>query len=290
MSHLQSFRESYARLITKIAGVPAESADSARFIAAFGTVPREQFIGAAPWRIVTHNGYVSVPAEDPAFLYQDFAVALRPEKHLNNGQPSLHVRCLAALQIKVGESVVHVGSGTGYYTALLAYLVGPTGSVIAYEIEPDLAGKAAANLKDYSNVSIESRSGADGGLPQCDVLYVNAGATAPLNVWLDALRPGGRLLFPLTTAHGFGAILLVTKATENGFAAKFVCQAAFIHCFGAHDSETAGKLAEAFKGGGIGNGQRQGTMWKVKSLQRNTEPDASCWFAGNGWWLSTGAT
>src|SRR5215467_4085381 len=235
MNRLESFRASYARLVATIAGVSVDSTESTPFIEAFTSVPREQFIGPGPWRIVTNSGYVTVPADDPAFLYQDFAVALQPDKHINNGQPSLHVRCLAALQIKTGEKVVHVGAGTGYYTALLATLVGPTGSVVAYEVDRQLADKAAANLKDYSNISLQNRSGVEAPLPECDVIYVNAGATSPMDAWLDALRTGGRLLFPLTTAHGFGAILLITRNTESQFAAKFVVQAAFIHCLGARD-------------------------------------------------------
>lgn len=287
MNQLETFRASYARLVATIAGVAADSTEGARFVEAFTSVPREQFIGAGPWRIVTNNGYVSVPGDDPAFLYQDFAVALQPDKHINNGQPSLHIRCLAALQIKTGEKVVHVGTGTGYYTALLATLVGPGGSVVAYEVDQQLADRAAANLKDYSNISVQNRSGVEAPLPECDVIYVNAGATGPMNPWLDALRPGGRLLFPLTTGHGFGAMLLVTKKTENEFAAKFVTQAAFVHCLGARDEQVGKKLAEAYKTGGMGNYQRQGGMWEVKSLRRNSEPDGTCWFAGNRWWLST---
>jgi protein-L-isoaspartate(D-aspartate) O-methyltransferase len=287
MNGLESFRASYARLVTTIAGVAADSQESHRLIEVFGAVPREQFIGPGPWRIVTHNGYVSVPTADPAFLYQDFAVALQPEKHLNNGQPSLHVRCLAALEIKTAEKIVQVGAGTGYYTALIGALVGPTGSVLAYEIDPDLAAKAASNLKNYSNISIQNCSGCDGALPECDVIYVNAGATAPMQGWLEALRFGGRLLFPLTTKHGFGGMLLVTKKSDVVFGARFVCQAAFIHCFGARDETVGQKLAEAYKAGGIGNHQRKGGMWEVNSLRRDMEPDGSCWFAGNGWWLST---
>jgi protein-L-isoaspartate(D-aspartate) O-methyltransferase len=287
MNRLESFRASYARLVTTIAGIPADSTESTAFIEAFALVPREQFIGPGPWRIVTNNGYVAVSTDDPAFLYQDFAVALQPDNHINNGQRSLHVRCLAALQIKTGEKIVHVGAGTGYYTALLATLVGPGGSVIAYEVDQLLADRATANLKNHSNISLQNCSGVEAPLPECDVIYVNAGATAPMDAWLDALRPGGRLLFPLTTLHGFGAMLLVTKITENKLAAKFVVQAAFIHCLGARDEEIGKRLAEAFKTGGIGNYQRQGGMWEVKSLRRNTRPDGTCWFAGNGWWLST---
>lgn len=287
MNHLESIRASYAQLVITIAGVPADSNERARLIEAFSSVPREQFIGPGPWRIVTQNGYVTVPTEDPSFLYQDFAVALQPEKHLNNGQPSLHVRCLAALQIKTGETIIHVGAGTGYYTALLATLVGASGSVVAYEIDSDLAEKAAPNLKNYSNISIQNCSGCDRVLPECDVIYVNAGATAPMDGWLEALRPGGRLLFPLTTTHGFGAMLLVIRNAGVFFVAKFVCQAAFIHCLGARDERIGQKLAEAFKTGGILGHQRQGGMWDVNSLRRETVPDQSCWFAGDGWWLST---
>jgi protein-L-isoaspartate(D-aspartate) O-methyltransferase len=287
MNRLESFRASYARLISTIAGIPADSTESTPFIEAFSSVPRENFIGPGPWRIVTNSGYVTVPADDPAFLYQDFAVALQPDKHINNGQPSLHVRCLAALQMKTGEKVVHVGAGTGYYTALLATLVGAGGAVIAYEVDQQLADKAAANLKDHSNISVQNRSGVEAPLPGCDIIYVNAGATGPMDAWLDALRPGGRLLFPLTVANGFGAMLLVTRKTENEYAAKFVVQAAFIHCIGARDERVGNKLAEAFKTGGMGNYQRKGGMWDVKSLRRNSEPDGSCWFAGNRWWLST---
>jgi protein-L-isoaspartate(D-aspartate) O-methyltransferase len=76
---------------------------------------------------------------------------------------------------------------------------------------------------------------------------------------------------------------------ENGFSTKFVIQAAFIHCSGARDEATGKKLADAFKTGGIGNYQRQGGMWDVKSLRRDGKPDSTCWFAGNSWWLSTSA-
>jgi hypothetical protein len=47
---------------------------------------------------------------------------------------------------------------------------------------------------------------------------------------------------------------------------------------GTRDDETAKKLAEAFK---------RGDMKNVRSLRRNSEPDATSWCAGRGWWLST---
>ena len=172
----------------------------------------------------------------------------------------------------------HVGAGTGYYTTLLAQLVGENGAVDAYEIEHTLARRAAENLAALPNVTVHARSGAEGPLPACDVLYVNAGATEPLAVWLDALRPNGRLLFPMTPDGGVGAMLLVTKRGDASFTARFLLQAQFVPCVGARDEATEKKLAEAF---------RNHSWTRVKSLHRNNDPDDSCWISGSGWWLST---
>ena len=116
------------------------------------------------------------------------------------------------------------------------------------------------------------------------MIYVNAGATSPLDVWLEALRPKGRLLFPLTpddgagSGPGIGAMLLITLAPEDRFAARFLCQAAFIPCAGARDPESAAKLSGAFKRGDFRN---------VRTLRRNSDPDDTCWCSGPNWWLST---
>jgi protein-L-isoaspartate(D-aspartate) O-methyltransferase len=225
----------------------------------------------------TRSGYVESP-DDPALLYQDVVVSLGGEGPFNNGQPTLHAACVAALNVKRGERVVHVGAGTGYYTTLLAKLVGETGSVDAYEVVPEFARRAAQNLGEFSYVVVHARSGAEGPLPACDVLYVNAGATEPLEVWLDALLPGGRLLFPMTPADGSGAMLLVVKNEESAFAARFLMQVQFVPCIGARDETTAHRLADAF---------RDGKWTKVKALHRNVPEDESCWVVGDGWWLST---
>jgi len=279
VDRLEAHRYFYADLITTSAGAMKNE----RLKDAFASTPRERFVGTGPWKVFVGGNYVETPTDDPAFLYQDVVVALAPERRINNGQPILHAMNLAALDVKQGEKVLHVGAGTGYYTAVLARLTGKTGAVVAYEIEPDLAKKAIANLSDLSNVTVEERSGSEAPLPVCDAIYVNAGATAPLNVWLDVLQVNGRLLFPLTPAAGpggmpgAGGMLLVTRAGTDRFDARFVCQAMFVPCLGARDDETAQKLSAAFA---------RGDFRKVKSLKRNSQPDGTCWCAGDGWWLS----
>jgi protein-L-isoaspartate(D-aspartate) O-methyltransferase len=281
MERLEAHRAFFANLITASAGLP-----NGRLSEAFAATPRERFVGPGPWKIFTSVGYITTPTDDPAFLYQDVTVALSEASKINNGQPVLHAVSLASLNPQEGETALHIGAGTGYYTAVLARLVGPQGKVFAYEIEPALAELATANLADMSNVVVNLRSGAEGPLPACNVIYVNAGATAPLDVWLDALLPGGRLLFPLTPdgpggTPGAGGMLLITRVPPDNYSARFLMPVMFIPCVGARDNETAKKLAEAFKRGDLRN---------VRSLRRNTPPDDTCWCAGNGWWLSTAET
>jgi protein-L-isoaspartate(D-aspartate) O-methyltransferase len=267
-------------LVTTSAG----AAKNERLKDAFASTPRERFVGAGPWKVFAGGNYVETPTDDPAFLYQDVVVALAPERRINNGQPVLHAINLAALKVTLGEAVVHIGAGTGYYTAVLARLTGATGTVVAYEVEHDLAQSAIQNLSDFSNVTVQQRSGSEAPLPVCDAIYVNAAATAPLNVWLDALQLNGRLLFPLTPADGpggmpgLGGMLLVKLNDTDRFDARFVCPTMFVSSVGARDEETAQKLSVAFKRGDFRN---------VRPLRRNSQPDDTCWCAGNGWRLSS---
>jgi protein-L-isoaspartate(D-aspartate) O-methyltransferase len=273
VDRIEAHRLFFANLITAQAGI----APGSELATAFASTPREKFVGPPPWKVFTRSGYVETLTDDPAVLYQDVVVSLGTEGPLNNGQPTLHAICFAALSPKKGDRVVHVGAGTGYYTTLLAKLVGESGVVDAYEIEPTLAKRATDNLAAFPNVTVHARSGTEGTLPACDILYVNAGATEPLDIWLDALRPLGRLLFPMTPDAGVGAMLLVTKQEDGSFAARFLLQAQFVPCIGARNQTTEQKLGEAF---------RNSNWTKVKLLHRNDEPDDSCWCSGHGWWLS----
>jgi protein-L-isoaspartate(D-aspartate) O-methyltransferase len=280
MDRLAAHRAFFANLVTAAAPKPND-----RLRSAFASVPREQYVGPGPWKVfVVGGGYIDTPTDDTALLYQDIVVGLAPDRLVNNGQPALHGVCLGALGVREGETVVHVGAGAGYYTAILASLVGTSGSVIAYELAPDLAERAAKNLAALTNVSVCARSATEGALPECDAIYVNAGATSPPEAWLDALRVGGRLLFPLIgidigAGHPAGAMLLVTRTADSArCGARFVCAAAFIPCAGACDPEAGAKVAEAFKRGDARN---------VRSLRRGGVPDETSWCAGAGWWLST---
>jgi protein-L-isoaspartate(D-aspartate) O-methyltransferase len=275
MSSIEAHRRFYARYIVHSAGSNDE-----RLIAAFESIPREDYMGPGPWPIFAGSGYLPTVSDDPHLLYQDVLVGLATDRGINNGQPTLHARCLAAVSPAEGETAVHIGAGTGYYTAVLAQLVGASGRVIAYEIEPDLAARARANLAHASNVDVIAASAADTALPAADVIYVNAGATHPPAAWLDALNIGGRLIFPLTPNLGFGCMLLVTRRAERVFAAEALMRVAFIPCIGARDDDASESLTRALE---------SHSLQRVKSLRRDDKPDDTAWCAGAGWWLSSAA-
>ncbi len=152
-------RQAYAAEITRSAGV-----SDPRLVAAFAAVPREDFAGSPPWRIACGPFGMDF-VSDPERLYEDVLVGIDARRGINNGQPSLHAQAIDALGLKEGETVLQIGAGAGYYTAILATLVGAQGRVTAYEIEPDIAERAVANLARYSQVEVRARSGVD-DLPQ----------------------------------------------------------------------------------------------------------------------------
>ena len=270
---LAAYRAAYAK---EVAGD-----QDPRVVAAFAAVPREVFLGPPPWWTGSGGGGRWHETGAVGDLYQDILVSLDRGKGINNGQPSLHARCIAALGLTKTDHVLHVGAGTGYYTAILAELAG---SVVGYEIEPRLAAAATANLAPWPNARIRHENATGRALPEADALYVSAGASHPDPSWLDALRPGGRLLFPLTgggVRSGAGGMLLVRRPATPpppAYAARFLDRVSFIACAGARDDAEAARLAAVFAEGGEDT---------VRSLWRGTPDGASVWFAGDGWSLST---
>lgn len=268
------YRAFYAQLICA-----AAKATDPRLERAFRTVRREPFAGPGPWSIsLGGHPYVVTPDDDPAFLYQNALLALDPARGINIGMPGAHAYWLSGTGIREGETVLQIGAGTGYYTAILAELAGPDGRVYAYEIDERLAALARENLKDRATVELRERSGIASDLPDVDVIYVCAGAAQPAAEWLAALRPGGRLVFPLAPEGMLGGMLMVTRPEQGtAWPAKFLSRAQFIGCAGLQDADAGRRLAEAFARG-----------WEsVQSLRRGDAPDETCWFAGDGWWLST---
>jgi protein-L-isoaspartate(D-aspartate) O-methyltransferase len=256
-------------------------------VRAFAAVPREQFAGPGPWRLLSGTfvrDYWTTEDADPCHLYHDVLVAIDEARRLNNGQPSLWAFLYDQLGLAAGQHVIHVGIGTGYYTAILADIVGRAGTVTAVEIDAALAARARTNLAlAWPQANVVTADGfAYRPERPADAIIVNAGVTHLSTAWLDSLAAdNGRLLVPLTATDRFGAFVLITRrhGRSDRYAARYVCRVGIIDCIGGRDPDAEAKLTMALR--------RSQFEPPVQSLRRPPdEPDDSCWLAGDGWWLS----
>ena len=270
---LQQARTSFAKQIQQQGKIK-----SADLIEGLATVPRENFVGPGPWKIVRTaemaKGYQLTPDANPRHLYDNVLVALDERRRLNNGEPLSLLLFLDSLALSAGDRFLHIGCGVGYYTAITAHAVGPHGTVVAVEIDPALAARAKLNLQAYEIVKVVTNNGTLDHLGTFDSIFINAGCTRPHSIWLDQLAVGGRLLVPLTVGLptmpgiGAGSMLLITRS-ETEYSAKFTSPVGIFHCEGARSTEEEGLLAKAFAGGNRGS---------VCRLRRDAhESGPSCW-------------
>jgi protein-L-isoaspartate(D-aspartate) O-methyltransferase len=268
-AELRIIRAAYAKQI-----LAAARADNPRLEAALAAIRREDFLGPGPWPMLRGLGeYVTTPDADPVYLYTDNLFGILPERRLNNGQPSLHARLIDQAPPAAGQHVVHIGTGTGYYTAIMAHLTGPSGRVTGIEYEPELAARAKANFATSSNVDIVEGDGTSIPFDQADVIYVNAGCTRPAENWQDQ---GFRTVAPEQMASA-GAVFRIERRDHDYFA-SWISAVAIFPCAGSRDEVSELALADAFEKGG----------WqKVTRLYRDQEiPDERCWVRGPGWCLA----
>lgn len=283
-SELEIVRRTYAKQVMAAAGVADRRVENA-----FAAVPREHFLGPGLWQVVRFGrGYVMTPSRDPVYLYADVLVGLIPERDLNNGLPSFLAIVIASAGLKPGEHVVHVGAGVGYYTAILARLVGRNGHVTAIELDPVLADRLAANFAGTRQVRVVQGDGARVAFEPADVILVNAGATRPAESWLDGLAEGGRLIMPLTTNQGFrgdetiplerrGAVFRIERRGDE-FAARRISAVAIFPCAGMRDPVSEGTLVAAFA---KGDGREVTRLYRRGDL-----PEERCWLRAPDWCLA----
>lgn len=245
---------------------------------AFASVPREAFLGPGPWTIIAGDGRIETPSDDPSFIYQNVLVVLDADKGINNGEPILHAMWMGKIAPKPGEAVVHIGAGTGYYSALLAKLVEPGGAVAAFELEADLAERARQNLASYPNVQVIHGDAVASALPPSDIIYVNAGVAAPPLNWLKALNPGGRLVFPWRPAERIGLAVVVTR-TQAGFSCEPFMGSWFIPCVGASAVGPSAKIPDRDKAA------RSRSIW----LSADRTPDRTATAIFEDVWFSSRA-
>jgi protein-L-isoaspartate(D-aspartate) O-methyltransferase len=218
-------------------------------------VRREEFLGPGPWLIIPSRDEESeraavFTAEDPRALYEDVLVSIDRSRGLNNGQPSALAHWIDALELKRGDRVFHAGCGVGYYTAILAGLVGTEGSVLAAEIDCGLAGRAKQNLAHLRQVTVDSVDAVAADTGMCDAMLINAGLTHPRLEWLERLKEGGRMVAPITTEPGEGGgngIMIKVTRSGSSYSARIVSFVSIYPCSSARDPKLEPIVAKAVR-------------------------------------------
>lgn len=138
-----------------------------------------------------------------------------------NSQPRTVAAMLRLLDVRPGHRVLDVGSGSGWTTALLAHLTGPTGAIIGVELEPELVAFGSANLAVTGQPWASIRAAEPGvlGLPDgapWDRILVSAEPRSLPAALVDQLADDGVMVIPVA-----GTMLRVTNPdatlTDHGY-------------------------------------------------------------------------
>jgi protein-L-isoaspartate(D-aspartate) O-methyltransferase len=277
--NLEVLRRAYAEEL-RVAGPVRRNP---RVIEAFATVPRERFLPPGPWKL---HGIVSwrTPDASPAWVYHNVLLSLDERRGINNGSPSFWAYLFDQLDLKAGERVLQVGAGTGYYTAILAELVGESGHVRAIEYDKRLAAIARKNLKPLPQVEPVhgDASVCDPG-HDLDLIVAFAGGTHPPSLWLERLASGGRLLMPLVGANG-GFMLRAVRRGRRRFEAKALSRVWIYLAKGFRTEREARELTKAI-------GRLKGKLPKLRALHLGPVSKTrrkQAFYATPTFWLSRG--
>ncbi len=148
-------------------------------------------------------------------------------------QPYMIATMLSVLGLRGNESILELGTGSGYQAAILAELV-PDGKVLSVEIVPELESQARERLASlgYSNLEVESASG-ELGCPNrapFDAIVVSAGAPKLPHSLITQLSVGGRMAIPIGNLEGQN--LMKVDRTGEGYNVRVLGACRFVPLVG----------------------------------------------------------
>jgi protein-L-isoaspartate(D-aspartate) O-methyltransferase len=177
--------------------VQAKGIDDPDVLAAVAAVPRHRF----------------VPEPMRRRAYDDSALPIGFGQTIS--QPSLQALYLQTLQLGPEDTVLEIGAGSGYQTALLAELAG---NVYAVERIEELTQRARETLDElgYRNIALVTKDGTVGWSKYApyDAILVAAASPGVPDTLVDQLAPGGRLLIPVGDRHA-QELTLVTRTPDG---------------------------------------------------------------------------
>jgi protein-L-isoaspartate(D-aspartate) O-methyltransferase len=214
MSHSDPFASARQRMVAE--QIEARGVRDPRVIQALRRVPRHLF----------------VPPEDADFAYDDAARPIPSGQTIS--QPYIVALMTESLHLRGHETVLEIGAGSGYQTAVLA---GLCARIVAVERHAELAAAARARLARLNILNVELHVG-DGSLgwpddAPYDAILVAASAPDVPPALVRQLAPGGRLIVPVGPEGHEQHLLLLTRDENGMVATRDLGPVAFVPLIGA---------------------------------------------------------
>lgn len=192
------FARERERMVAEQLAAPERGITNRAVLDAMRKVPRHEFI----------------PERLRAAAYADHPLPIGGGQTIS--QPYIVAFMTQALEPRVTDRVLEIGTGSGYQAAVLGELVGEVYSVEIVEL---LARRAAADLKRLGVKNVKVRAG-DGhaGWPEAapfDAIIVTCAPERVPRPLVDQLRDGGRMILPVGKAGGDQVLYLLTKRGTN---------------------------------------------------------------------------
>jgi protein-L-isoaspartate(D-aspartate) O-methyltransferase len=214
----EGYEQQRARMVEEIAALTRETraetgraALSERVMAAMAKVPRHEFVPPADRR----NAYANRPL--PIGLNQTIS------------QPYIVALMTDFMEVKPGDRVLEIGTGSGYQAAVLSELAG---TVYTVEIVEPLAREAQERFQRLNYRNVVARTG-DGyrGWPEhapFDSIMVTAAPREVPQPLIEQLKPGGRLVVPVGGQAAGQSLLVVEKRPDGSVTRRTVLAVRFV--------------------------------------------------------------
>lgn len=176
-------------------------------------------------RKVERHHYVATG--DDVYAYRNTPLAIGSGQTIS--QPYIVALMSDLLDLRGGEKVLEIGTGSGYQAAVLAELAA---TIYTIEIVEPLALVAAQRLAaaGYRNVVTRVGDGYQGWREAApfDAIMVTAAASAVPPALLEQLKPGGRLVIPVGSRDSHQELMLITKSIDRAMHARRVLTVRFV--------------------------------------------------------------
>lgn len=174
------------------------------------------------------------PAGEQAYAYHDSALPIGHGQTIS--QPYIVGLMTELLEPKPGQTILEIGTGSGYQAAVLAEI---GAQVYTIEIVEPLAREAEAALSALGYADrVQVRAG-DGfaGWPEAapfDGIIVTCAVSKVPQPLLDQLKPGGRLVLPLGEHLDYQTLTKITKNSDGALTYQNVLGVVFVPMTGPH--------------------------------------------------------